>query len=937
MDITKKILGVIGVTMLLLLTTCNKGSGSVKNDIPGKQKNSPEIIESDFEYKLSEKTVFNDEVSCERLVDRYKDGFAFTGSASYTSTEFLVLSGNSGGQTETGSFNPDTAETDVISVKKKDNIIYFLCGSAGKGTTGSIISFDQNGSQIDKTDLDFCPNDLEVRDKIYVLDNYSSKVNVYSDKLVYENSIDVTYNSDGIHLEPYNIAVSSENEIYCLFSDKSDHSMTKVMSVGKKNKIICDSVDDMDHVNDIFTDSKGNIILMGKENGKYLVDEFDKTGNIIAMNEISNCDEVYGITGSDKIIFRSSEGISAFYNDKPELSLKSDDFNDNSIFACCMEADGCTAYLSSNIGDYNAVFITDQNNQIVSEIKADMIEDCFVQNDKVYVEGFFEEKHTLKIYDNGNITDTGIEFDDGRNSYRVGVMPSGEIIIYNGNQSNFTIYSDTFEKKSSNNTNISVTNFFKSNDSLYCNDGISIYRFNEKYETEKINLDISQAGTSMIISSGNDEYEFLYSMSRGAYGYNKSEKSATLLVDYNKEMLSDVQSVLMSNDKSILIQTLHGVFEAKKSDKKLSQESEKQKLALAYDDNSNSGLNTLKIAVKKYNDTSDKYIIEMKNYSSSENSSGSSLFNLDVVSGDIPDIVMSNLLSENIITYLKCDSLTDINQYIEKDSEINKDMFYSGVLDAFTYNDKLYSLPLIMSLNTGHTPGNTKFQNCSQLMDYINSTYSSGDYSLDYGVEDDIIQIYLSENMDLVNRKYNLSEMDFKNIISLIREFSPDLKGMNNEVPSENKMCTQFCISSLRYYYSHLQSQEQETDSQVSSELGYVETSGLICPQLSLSIMDKCENKDAAWDFIKTCCKCIGDNSSDELYSIKSLNTCSEVPSDIVEQFDSFMEGKFIDSTLYTQQSLMIHNEIYQNPDVSDDELSKTIYNKIKLYLSEIQ
>ncbi len=141
------------------------------------------------------------------------------------------------------------------------------------------------------------------------------------------------------------------------------------------------------------------------------------------MTEIQNCDEVYGITESDKIIFSNSEGISAFYDDKTELIIKSDDFKENSIFACFMGKYGCTAYLSNSFGKYNAVFIPDQNNEIVYEIKADRIDDCFVQNDIVYVEGIFEEKRTVKTFDNGNITDTGIELNDGRKSCKMGVLP----------------------------------------------------------------------------------------------------------------------------------------------------------------------------------------------------------------------------------------------------------------------------------------------------------------------------------------------------------------------------------------------------------------------------------------------------------------------------------------------------------------------------------
>ncbi len=49
------------------------------------------------------------------------------------------------------------------------------------------------------------------------------------------------------------------------------------------------------------------------------------------------------------------------------------------------------------------------------------------------------------------------------------------------------------------------------------------------------------------------------------------------------------------------------------------------------------------------------------------------------------------------------------------------------------------------------------------------------------------------------------------------------------------------------------------------------------------------------------------------------------------------MEGSFIDSILYQKLTNMIYDEIYQNPDISDEELRQIIYNKMKLYFAEIQ
>ena len=943
MRILKKTLGITGIIALLLLTSCQKNNEPIKNNIH--QNNVSDISENNFEYKLSTETVFdNDVISCDNLVAQYKDGFVFTGSVSHTNSEFLVLTGESGSTAEKSYFNPDTAETDVISMKKKDDIVYLLCGKEGKG---SVTSFDQNGNQIEKTELDFYPIDFEISEKIYILNSssLSSEIEVYSDKLVFEESIDVSYKSDGTTLYPYKIAVSSENEIYCVLSEINNRSATQIILAGN-NKIVCRSVNDMDSVDDIFISSTGNIILAGRENGNCLIDELDKNGTIVSMSEIQNCDEIYGITKSDKIIFSNALGISAFYNDETEILIKSDDFEDNGIIACCMENDGCTAYLSNAFEKYNAVFITDQNNKIISEIRAESISSCFVQNDKVYAAGWFKGNRTVVIFDNGNIIDTGIELEDTRQSYKIGVLPSGEIIISGSNDNKFTVYSDTFEKESSVDINICVSGFFKNNDSLLCYDYENIYRFNEKYETEKINLNLNQFGDNMSFSSGNDEYDFLFSVQKGLYGYNLSENSAVLLIDYNMKLLSDVRSFIILKDKTILINSLWNICECQISDTDSGKESQKQKLTLAYDE-LGQGLNTLRKAVNTFNSESEQFEIEMKDYSSDENGTAQALLALDIASGKIPDIIMTDLLSENIVTFLKNDTLTDMNQFIEKDNELNRELFYQSVLDAFTCNDKLYSLPLTFTLFTGRTNDNVKTSTCSEQIDHITDVYNPDNYVVERMYINNISEIYLSEKLDFANRKNNLSEPDLMKIISFYRKYDDILNNSDyTDLQYKEIAAHGVFIESLESFYHNLLCDSRGVimeDTGNYNELGYPGVTGLVRPNLCFSIIDKCENKDAAWEFIKICYKSLGESNSvyeDGLYASVELNTVSSfngIPDHIEEKFNIWMEGKCINHILYAKLDELICKEIDLNPDVSDEELSHALYSKIKLYLSEIQ
>ena len=101
--------------------------------------------------------------------------------------------------------------------------------------------------------------------------------------------------------------------------------------------------------------------------------------------------------------------------------------------------------------------------------------------------------------------------------------------------------------------------------------------------------------------------------------------------------------------------------------------------------------------------------------------------------------------------------------------------------------------------------------------------------------------------------------------------------------------------------------------------------------------MNNCSDKDEAWNFIKTCTKCFENNTESELYTIKDLNILQDDSNDIIEKFDIFMDGKFIDSILYNKLTSMIYDEMNENQDASDEEISRAIYNKMKLFFSEIK
>ena len=57
------------------------------------------------------------------------------------------------------------------------------------------------------------------------------------------------------------------------------------------------------------------------------------------------------------------------------------------------------------------------------------------------------------------------------------------------------------------------------------------------------------------------------------------------------------------------------------------------------------------------------------------------------------------------------------------------------------------------------------------------------------------------------------------------------------------------------------------------------------------------------------------ENNFDYLYSLKKMNELSDLESGIKEDFDLFMEGKFINDRMFSNEKLggMIYNELYKH------------------------
>lgn len=108
----------------------------------------------------------------------------------------------------------------------------------------------------------------------------------------------------------------------------------------------------------------------------------------------------------------------------------------------------------------------------------------------------------------------------------------------------------------------------------------------------------------------------------------------------------------------------------------------------------------LQSQVVKFNKLNDKYRIIIDEYMpySDEDDYDEALkkFNAALTSGNCPDII--DLSAISIEEYAQKGVLESLETYLEKDSEINEDIFVQSILNAYKVDGKIYTIPSVFTL-----------------------------------------------------------------------------------------------------------------------------------------------------------------------------------------------------------------------------------------------
>ncbi len=234
-----------------------------------------------------------------------------------------------------------------------------------------------------------------------------------------------------------------------------------------------------------------------------------------------------------------------------------------------------------------------------------------------------------------------------------------------------------------------------------------------KFDTETFTLgDKIEVGfniLNMSVRAGSGKYDLILTDSSQLYGYNIGDKDATPIMNFiNSDVLNTrFMDIKVLDDNSIL--AISSDWDSYTYDRiiklskfvKVDPDNYKEKTVLSL------GCLWLSSSIRQdiieFNKNSDEYritIIDYSQYNTDDDySAGNKKFNSDIASGQCPDIIIAED-SSMISNYVSKGLFADLKKLMSKDGDVSIDDLVPSVVEACSYDGKLYTIVPQFNINT---------------------------------------------------------------------------------------------------------------------------------------------------------------------------------------------------------------------------------------------
>ncbi|WP_026494557.1 ABC transporter substrate-binding protein [Butyrivibrio sp. WCD3002] len=451
----------------------------------------------------------------------------------------------------------------------------------------------------------------------------------------------------------------------------------------------------------------------------------------------------------------------------------------------------------------------------------------------------------------------------------VAISDSNGIHIYSSENGSFVKDVDCGEDFDSSNGN-----YF----ALYAkNDGGALATLNTETNMEFYTLDFDGAKLNHLEGSTIPAYEYniaagigcdvLLANGEGVFSYNVGDAEPKMIMNYVDSDISiyglysfaainekDLYC-LLPTDESYTLAVLNKVDPKEVKDKKTIV------LGCNYIDYD------VRSHVVKFNKENDEYRIVISDYSKYDTddnySGGSSRLNTDIVSGNIPDILVLDT-DMPVDSYISKGLFLDMSDYFNKDEEISKNEYLDTVMEAFKTDGKMYKLIPSFYVETVMTAkeyvGDKTTWTIADLEKLIKD--KNVNYKNVFGAlgRDDLFEMALSltgsQFIDWSTLTCSYNSDAFIHLLEFANEFPEELEddeyfADTSSFWREGKaLASRLSISS----FSDINYEEKGVYGKDIVPIGFPSENGTgaaIFPNLQLTISSNSKVKDGCWEFVR--------------------------------------------------------------------------------------
>lgn len=549
----------------------------------------------------------------------------------------------------------------------------------------------------------------------------------------------------------------------------------------------------------------------GKNNSETLKNQeaksntkIEETSNVNKVSEdTSNNDLKNYVFREDSSLFKDTDYSSFYCMDNGFYTLTSNYFSDETNEekkdideVYYSERDFYDEYVPStveysfNIYDNEGVL---KDSFSVTGKESDLTGFQFIDTDKniyslnsIYNDESKEELYITKINNDGEIVykEYISPMDDSENDYYfIRNITKNDSLLYFFDSDN-NIYSFNEESKEFDKiVNMSLDEFFNCNIKVLSNNTLGIIY--ENYSKDLVNSIIIDVNEKKVISENeaiidnnglsffNSNFvDFIVKTSDSLYFYNFEDNSLVKILDFiASDLNSNDISYVYAKDDSVLYMVNASTFDENIMYRyiKVLPEDVKDKKTIIV------GVDYVPYNLKNYfidyNKHSESYRFIFKDYS--ETKEGLDLMDKDIISGNIPDIIICSNYSK-IKNFASKGMLEDLTSYIDKDENLRNNL-QSNILDALKFDDKgLYFIVPSYTFSTGvmkksvyEDLGNYSIDSVNAYLKENNMDASSffGFASKENKLND---LLYSSSFIDYKNAKAYFDSDEFINALELI-------------------------------------------------------------------------------------------------------------------------------------------------------------------------